>query len=77
MTIKNISITGAAYESLKREKRGNESFTEVILRLTHTRGNLSDCFGSWKLTDAEEAAIKKGLSNGWNGMKRRIENEVP
>ena len=69
MAIKTISITDAAYESLKREKRGNESFTEIILRLAHTRGNLSDCFGSWKLTDAEEEAIKKELSNGWAGVK--------
>ncbi|MBX8639245.1 MAG: antitoxin [Candidatus Thermoplasmatota archaeon] len=77
MATKNISITNEAYESLKRERRGNESFTEVILRLAHTRGSLSDCFGIWKLTDHEETKINMELSKGWQAMRERIRNEVP
>ncbi|MBX8641495.1 MAG: antitoxin [Thermoplasmata archaeon] len=77
MATKNISITNEAYESLKRERRGNESFTEVILRLAHTRGSLSDCFGIWKLTDHEETKINMELSRGWQAMRERIRNEVP
>ena len=77
MTTKNISITDEAYESLKREKRGGESFTEVILRLAHTRGSLSDCFGIWKMTDHEEAAINLELSKGWQAMRERLTDEVP
>jgi predicted CopG family antitoxin len=34
MPIKTLSISEEAYNSLKALKRGNESFTEVILRLT-------------------------------------------
>ncbi|MBX8633153.1 MAG: antitoxin [Thermoplasmata archaeon] len=77
MATKNISITNEAYESLKRERRGNESFTEVILRLAHTRGSLSDCFGIWKLTDHEETKINMELSRGWQATRERIRNEVP
>lgn len=77
MATKNISITDEAYESLKREKRGSESFTEVILRLAHTRGSLSECFGTWKLTNQEEATIIMELSKGWQAMKGRLRNEVP
>ena len=77
MATKNISITNEAYESLKRERRGNESFTEVILRLAHTRGSLSDCFGIWKLTDHEETKINMELSKGWQAMRESIRNEVP
>ena len=77
MATKNISITNEAYESLKRERRGNESFTEVILRLAHTRGSLSDCFGIWKLTYHEETKINMELSKGWQAMRESIRNEVP
>lgn len=62
---KNISITEEAYEALEREKRREESFTDAILRLTRNRGKLADCFGTWKITESEQAAIEKGLRKGW------------
>lgn len=37
MATKTISITDAAYTRLAREKRAQESFTDVILRLTRRR----------------------------------------
>ena len=77
MTTKNISITDEAYEALRREKRKEESFTETILRLTQSRGKLSDSFGSWKLSDEEEAKIKRDLSKGWKLAQERILDEVP
>ena len=65
MVTKNISITKEAYDALQREKKGSESFTETILRLTQRSGRLSDCFGGWKMTDEEESAMKRELSRGW------------
>lgn len=41
MGTKTISITDAAYARLAARKRPNESFTDVIMRLTQTR-KLSD-----------------------------------
>src|SRR5437867_3477368 len=76
MVTKNISITNEAYEALRREKRKEESFTEAILRLTRSRGKLSDSFGSWKLSDEEEAAIKRELSKGWKLVQERVLDEV-
>ena len=76
MTTKNISITDEAYEALRREKRKEESFTETILRLTESRGKLSDSFGSWKLSDEEEAMIKRELSKGWKLAQERVLDEV-
>ncbi len=34
MGTRNISLTDEAYERLKERKEGNESFTDVVLRLT-------------------------------------------
>jgi predicted CopG family antitoxin len=65
MTSKNISITQEAYEALQREKRGDESFTEAILRLTRSGGRLSACFGTWRMTDEEQYAIQDELAKGW------------
>ncbi|MGA2663393.1 MAG: antitoxin VapB family protein [Nitrososphaerales archaeon] len=65
MTSKNISITQEAYEALRREKRGDESFTDAILRLARKGGRLSDCFGTWKMTDEEQGAIQDELARGW------------
>ena len=33
MVIKSLTITEKAYESLKRLKSGNESFSEIILKV--------------------------------------------
>jgi len=77
MTVKNISLTEEAYAALQREKRESESFTEVVLRLTRREGKLSDCFGSWKLTDEEEAMVAGELSAGWKAALEGVAHEVP
>lgn len=77
MTSKNISITEEAYDALQRHKRQNESFTEIILRLTKTRGKLSDSYGAWKMTDEEEQKIARELSKGWQRAGKRLANEMP
>jgi predicted CopG family antitoxin len=76
MATKNISITEEAYEALQRQKRKNESFTQIILRLTHSRGNLSDLYGTWKMTDEEETRITGELSKGWKRTGKRMTNEM-
>jgi len=77
LTSKNISITEEAYKALQREKGKDESFTEAILRLTRKRGKLADCFGGWKMTDQEQAAIEDDLTKGWRRAKELISHEVP
>jgi predicted CopG family antitoxin len=77
MGTKTISIKKEAYEALLREKINKESFTETILRITKKSGKIMDCFGTWKMTDEEEAVIQAELSKGWNLVQERIANEVP
>ncbi len=77
MATKTISITEEAYDALVREKMDKESFTETILRLTKKTGKLSDCFGTWKMTDKEEETIHAELAEGWKRTQERISNELP
>ena len=80
MATKTISITEEAYDALIREKVDKESFTETILRLTKKTGKLSDCFGTWKMTDKEQEKIETELTQGWQQTQEtqeRITNELP
>ena len=48
MPHKTITISLEAYKALLREKRGKESFTDVILRLTsRKKRSLLEFFGKW------------------------------
>ena len=53
MTTKTLTIREEAYEALARLKRKDESFSDVILRLTKRAVRLEDWFGSWPMTDEE------------------------
>ena len=77
MATKTISVTEKAYEALLREKKSKESFTDTILRITKKSGKLADCFGTWKMTDEEEAAIRSELSEGWRITQERLSSEMP
>jgi len=49
MVIKSLTITEDAYEALKSMKYGDESFSDVILRLSKEKvGAAAKFFGMWK-----------------------------
>ena len=77
MGTKTITITNDAYDALSKQKRVDESFSEVINRLTKKTGNLSDCFGAWNMNASEAEALKKSLDTHWHkatqSMKKRTE----
>ena len=60
MTTKTISITEEAYNTLKSKKEPNESFSEIIVRLSG-RKSLSSFIGalSPESADALEKSIKE------------------
>ncbi len=76
MGTKTISIKNEAYEALLREKIDKESFTETILRITKKSGKITDCFGTWRMTDTEEEKIRSELANGWLLVQERITHEM-
>lgn len=64
MATKTITVKKSAYDALAMEKRPNESFSDVVLRVTK-KAPLTDCFGAWKMTDEEWKEIKKKLDERW------------
>ena len=53
---KNIAVADDVYEMLAKERRKEESFSDVIRRLTGRRGSLMDCYGMWADIPEEEWA---------------------
>lgn len=60
---KVISISDTAYERLASLKRGKESFSDVVIRLTEKekKKSLLEYAGSWKGSYEEAERIKKEL----------------
>ncbi len=48
MAVKTITITELAYMRLRRLKRPEESFSELVVRLTEGRKSVMHLAGSWK-----------------------------
>lgn len=70
---KNISITEEIYFKLLKEKRGEESFTDVIAKLLSKKGRISDYFGKWKIGDEEVVRFKDELASMWKKWDVRVE----
>ncbi len=51
---KTIAVADDVYELLRREKRGEESFSEVIRRLGQKKGSLLEFAGAWKEIPEDE-----------------------
>ncbi|MBX0286818.1 antitoxin VapB family protein [Haloarcula salinisoli] len=47
MATKTITVTEEAYERLREMKREDESFTDVLLRVTGGEQDVMKGFGSW------------------------------
>ncbi len=63
MGSKTISLDDDAYRRLKKEKNGNESFSDVVKRLTRPikRQSLVNFAGKWKLTSDELETLRNAL----------------
>jgi len=69
MVTKTLTITADAYNALKRMKTANESFSEVITRITGERKGLpAEFFGIWKDDPGIGERIKK--------RREEIEQEI-
>lgn len=73
MTSKTLTIRKEAYDALARHKRKDESFSDVILRLTQRAARLEDSFGSWPLTDDEYQRLFGEVSERRASLRRATE----
>jgi predicted CopG family antitoxin len=76
MSVKTITVTEDAYNTIKNLKRPDESFSDLFLRIGHKQLTLKDIRGALKTTlaDADELMervqhVRKGLRAGF---ERRI-----
>jgi len=74
LATKNIAISEDAYVRLKALKKPGESFTDVIERMTRTRGVL-DLVGVLSATQAKEvsARIRESREQSSHRLQQRIE----
>lgn len=80
MATKNISISVEAYNRLAKLKKENESFTELISRITR-KSKLDDFFGIWSKEQADEIEenIKKNRELNkklWLEKIKKISEEI-
>ena len=71
MGTKTISILDEAYERLKREKEKEESFSDVILRMTSKKGSLRESLGKWKMSDKEVKEFRDELKRAWKEFGKK------
>jgi predicted CopG family antitoxin len=74
LVAKNIAISEEAYQRLKTLKKPGESFTEVIKRMTRTRGVL-DLVGVLSISQAKEVSERIGESRAESA--RRLQRTGP
>ena len=74
LATKNIAISEEAYQRLKALKRPGESFTEVIERVTRSRGIL-DLAGLLSKAEAKEVeeTVRQSRERSSRRMRRTIE----
>ncbi len=60
MATKSLSIREEAYRRLKSFKEENESFSEVIMKVTENKKNFRKGFGSWEDKENIDEVIKEG-----------------
>ncbi len=67
MATKSITITEDAYERLKAHKRDDESFSDVVTRLTRGDRNVTKGLGAWTGT---------GLADAVEGTREQFDRDL-
>jgi predicted CopG family antitoxin len=73
---KNIALAEDVYKDLKRMKRLDESFSDVVRRLIRTRGTISDLAGTEILSTEEWIEMKSLKTKQASVDKKRGESLI-
>ena len=77
MTVKTITITETAYESIKRLKSERESFSDLFLRLGSTFFTAKDIRGILKLTPEQAAEFRTRVYNSHKRLGEGLRKRIP
>ena len=71
--VKVISLSNKAYATLKALKRGDDSFSDVVLKITEKekKPSIMDFWGKWPGTDKELDMIEETLAKERKHVKAR------
>ena len=69
MGYKNISIRDDVYRRLRKAKRENESFSEVIRRLLGPDDDIIGLFGTITMSDEEKEELLNDIDKMWGAWK--------
>ena len=71
--VKVISLSNKAYSTLKALKHGDDSFSDVVLKMAEKekKPSIMDLAGKWPGTDEELVMIKKTLEKERKQVKAR------
>ncbi len=74
MATKTVALDTEAYDLLKRQKRGEESFSDAVKRLARPRRPITSFGGMWKdMTPKERRELDRAYSELRDGDRRRAE----
>ena len=71
---KNVALSNNAYSTLEKMKRGDESFSDVVMRLANkeARPNIMDFAGIWKDDNEIEKIFDKILKDRHKVYRRQF-----
>ena len=74
MGTKTITLMDDAYKRLKTLKGPEESFSDIVRRLTSEKGSILEFAGAWKdMSEKEAEELKKKILDGRKGNSRMEE----
>ena len=76
MVVKTLTITEQAYERIKSQKKGDESFSEVILRTFPKMATADDWFGVCPGTEEDAAKFQRRVKTIREEMSQNMQRRI-
>ncbi|MDP3742047.1 MAG: antitoxin VapB family protein [Candidatus Micrarchaeota archaeon] len=76
MVVKTITVTESAYQRLKSQKHGDESFSEVILRVFPKMATADDFFGICRGTEEDAEEFQRKVKIIRKEVSKNIEERI-